>query len=114
MSNTTSYSNGMLYEALIRRATKKIEKSSSLMTNLIDSENGESWVSRLPKVEKQFEKVQKNLIKALDKMLKWKLTENERIIIAQQRIKLDSATNSNSLLEIINACLDASQRFKEF
>ena len=61
MATQHSYSEGSLYEALIRRAYKQTDRSkngahSANMINLIDVENGESWVSHLPKYDKQFPK----------------------------------------------------------
>ena len=92
-----SYLEVSLYEALIRRAFMQIDRSkngahSANMTNMIDAENGESWVSHLPKYDKQFSKIQSYLRKALNKILKWKLTDDEKSILIEQQLRLDNST----------------------
>lgn len=84
------------------------------MRNLIDKERGTAGTANLPSAEKQVEKMRGYMEKAFAKMLKWKLTADERVVIEEQLRRLDYAGDSTALLEIVNASLSATQRLKDF
>ena len=112
MSTKESYSAGSVYENFIRRAHGSNDRTknganSAYMTNLIDRENGESWVSHLPSADKQLEKVRVYLIKALEKIRKWPLSESEATSVDRAMIEVLEATHSRALMEVINSCFDS-------
>ena len=79
----TAYTDGFSYEAFIRRAFKcqrgsKYGADSQYMTNLINAENGINYVIGQT-TEKQFIKIKSNVSKAFDKILTFKLTEEEKL-----------------------------------
>ena len=111
-----SYQKGVYYETLIRRAYKSNDRTkngadASFMKNLIDTENAEPHTSHLPKYDKQLLKIRNYLGKAISKILKWKLTEDEKAEILKQQQMLDYASDSSTLMDIVSACNAASNRF---
>lgn len=111
-----SYSIAFPYETLIRRAHKSNDRTRNgadvaVMRNLIDKERGTAGTANLPSAEKQLEKVRGYIGKALDKILKWKLTDEERAVVEEQRRRLDYVGGSADLLAIVNSALAATQRF---
>ena len=62
---------------------------------------------------KQMKKVQTYLAKGIDKVLKWKLTDQERSSIMYNARLIDHANHGDSLHELIMALIEATQRFKE-
>jgi hypothetical protein len=70
-----SYAEGMSYEILMKRSFQTTDNRKpgihlSYLKNLIDAENGESWVSHLPSVKKQLEKIKVYMDKAFVKLIK--------------------------------------------
>lgn len=113
-----AYVQGSSYEVFISRAHKKERHQvpgadGSYMKNLINTENGEDLRRLVGSYEKQLEQIKKYMDKALDKYLKMKLTAEERAIMEQLKIRLVHAGDSRSLMAIVDAGIDASQRFKE-
>lgn len=76
--------------------------------------NIESGLSLTPRhYSKQFEKVRAYLLRATAKMLKWKLTEQERLLIARFTGQIENAAFEETLYNAINGLLDATQRFNQ-
>lgn len=116
--NIESYKNGFPYEAYICRAFQMRRSlrngaDSSFMTNLIDAEKGVKNYG-LPSAQKQFETVKKYLVKATDKYLKRKLTEEEIMGLTTCKQQFENAYSSGDLLNVINKALELTQRFKEY
>lgn len=112
-----AYKSGMRYEIFICRAYKSSNNSKngahlSYMRNLIDAENGESFVSHLSSATKQLVEVKKYISKAIDKYLKNKLTDGEKDALINLKDKTGMATDSSDLLEIIEEGLQLTNRFK--
>jgi len=112
-----SYKNGMSYEVFICRAFKNWDNSKngahlSNMRNLIDAENGESFVSHLPSASKQLATVKKYMTKAIDKYLKSKLTDLEKESLSELKNRAENATSSNELLDIIEEGLNITDKLK--
>lgn len=113
---TESYTKGMLYEILVTRANKgqktiRNGADSSLMTNLIDSETGVKQY-KLPTTEKQFEKVKGHLANSLDKFLKMKLTDMEKLEVEKCKTDLSNTYSSGQLMTIVERALEATRRLK--
>ena len=117
-----SYKKGMDYEAFIRRAyncSREMESSvdgadCSYMQNLIDLENGKSWVSHLQSVEKQFEEVQTYIVNAIDKFLtKKEITDEQREKLKELRGEAIVAFNSTRLMNVIEVGLEVTHSLKE-
>ncbi len=109
---------GIYYEAYMTRAFKKHydgvdgKLHESAIRNLIWSENGDGAVKHLGSTDKLFKKVKADLVKGADKFLKFKLTDDERQVIENGRMKLESANSSSELVSIIKEVVSATDRFK--
>ncbi len=115
--NSDSYQKGAMYEAFIRRAHQSVKTSSngadsSFMQNLIDMESGRSNVKHLGSADKQVEKVKGYIDKALDKFLSKKLTDEERQQLTILKMRTERAYSSADLMGVVNAGLEATQRFR--
>ena len=113
---TDNYTRSMAYEVLVRRAYKSEATSRngghlSIMSNLIDAENGIKHYG-LPTAEKQRDKVKIYLIKAVEKFLKMKFTEEEKSILTYHQRQIDQSYSSDELLSIVDALLKLTHRFK--
>ncbi len=112
-----SYKNGMSYEIFICRAFKDLDNRKngahlSNMRNLIDAENGESFVSHLPNALKQLATVKQYMTKAIDKYLKNKLTDLEKESLSELKNRTEKAGTSSELLDIIEEGLLITDRLK--
>jgi hypothetical protein len=114
---TDFYSESMPYEFFIRRAFKcqrqmRNGADISFMQNLMRTEAGSSSVSHLPDYDKQQQKVSAYILKAIDRFLTFKLTDEEREKLLRIRQKLQIAYGSAALMEIVEAGLEATHRFR--
>ncbi len=117
--DSNAYVQGSSYEVFICRAHKKERHQAkgadgSYMKNLIDTESGQDLRRLVGSYEKQLEQIKKYMDKALDKYLKLKLTADERATIGRLKMSLVHAGDSQSLMAIVEAGIDATQRFKEY
>lgn len=111
-----NYGNTLHYEYFIRRAYKSLRTTkngadSSFMEALMNIENG---TARSGNLDKQLTKVKGYMEKALDKFLKFKLTEDERAGLLQLKEDLEPAYSSGQLMRIVTDGLALTQRFKEY
>lgn len=111
----TSYTSGMPYESLIRRAFKCQRGAahgaeSAYMTNLIDAEDGKKQF-KLGTAEQQLIKVKDNIAKALDKFLTFKLSQEESSTIMNLKYRTELSMSSSDLLQIIEQGLSVTLRF---
>lgn len=112
-----SYKSGMSYENFICGAYKNWDNSInganlSNMRNLIDAENGDACVSHLPKAERQLATVKQYIIKAFDKYLKFKFTDEKKVKLSQLRKQTELATSSLDLMEIIEEGLEVTNELE--
>jgi hypothetical protein len=75
--------------------------------------NIEQGTARKGNLDKQITKVKGYMEKALDKFLKFKLTEAERMAFLQLKKDLEAAYSSAQLMLIVENGLELTQRFKE-
>lgn len=112
-----AYKQGMNYEIFICRAHNCWDNSKngahlSHMKNLIDAENGSSWVSHLGSPKKQIIDVKKNMLKAFDKYLSMNFTDEEKEDLNKLKGYTQDASSSSILLDIIDIALKITERFK--
>ena len=110
------YTETMPYEHFICRAyqcfpQRKNGAQHSFMQNLMMAEHKVSYVSHLSKFDKQFGVVKNYIDKALKKFLKMNLTQEEHQNILSLQERLESASSSIILMEIVNDGLKVTQRF---
>lgn len=110
-----NYGNTLLYEYFIRRAhnssrTTRNGADSSFMAILMNIEQG---TARKGSLDKQITKIKSYMEKALDKFLKFKLTEEERTAFLQLKKDLEPAYSSKQLMRIVESGLELTQRFKK-
>lgn len=114
-----AYGQGIMYEYFIRRAFNcdrgtRHGADVGFMRNLIDTENGASWMkNHRHSYEKQFAAVSTYIGKALEKFLKQNLKDDERAKLTELNERLAAASSSADLMAIVNEGLEATQRFKE-
>jgi regulator of replication initiation timing len=111
----SSYTQGIGYEMLIRRAhrsdrTMKNGADSAFMTNLIDAENGVKQFG-LGSANKQLSDLKKYLVKAIDKFLKLKLSNDEKDEILSLKSQIERAEHSATLIKAIDNLLEITHRF---
>lgn len=111
-----AYGKGMKYEIFIRRAHKcdrgmKNGAEVGFVRNLIDSENEESFTKHLPKFDKQLENVRKYLLKAIDKFLSRKPTEDEKTSLISLREDVENASTSSEIVSIVENGLEITHRY---
>jgi len=117
--NAEAYGQGIMYEFFIRRAFNcdrgmRHGADVGFMRNLIDTENGASWMKgHRHSYEKQFATVSTYIGKALEKFLKQNLKEDERAKLTELSERLAVAASSVDLMAIVNEGLEATQRLKE-
>lgn len=109
------YKKTLLYETFIRRAHKSLKTTRNgadalLMAALINHEKG---VARTGNHEKQLEKVQGYIIKALDKFLSRRLTEDEASSLNRLKANVAASYTSDQLMRIVEKGLEVTLRFKE-
>lgn len=109
-----SYANGMNYEIFIRRAFKcergKHGAETALLQYLLEADAGRN--SLINSYSKQFEKVKTYLIKAIDKFLSRKPTEQELNGLIQMKHQVMNAYSASALVSIIRQGLDLTQRYR--
>ena len=113
------YADGMLYEIFIRRAygyqTSELKNGAdvSLFTNLANAANGKK-TSFLPTYDKQFTAVKGHIDKAITKFIDRKpmIKETEAYALRQLQEKLQSASQIDALMEIVDEGLSITQAYK--
>lgn len=108
-----SYAEGMSYEIFMKRAFQTTDNRKpgihlSYLKNLIDAENGESWVSHLPKAEKQLEKVKGYMEKALIKLIKSNKDSSVKSILSELQVEVSRSSGSYELIGVIRKALDVT------
>jgi hypothetical protein len=111
-----SYGKGTKYEMFIRRAHKcdrgmKHGADVAFLGHLIDTENQEPIAEFLPKFDKQFEPVKKYILKAIDKFLSRKPTEDEKNSLVSLREDTENASTSSEIVSIVENGLEITQRY---
>lgn len=122
MTNTVDdYKKGSTYEIFIHRANRKYDTSKpgahgSIIQNLIRVENGDtSFVKWHGSFEKQFEKVQYYMHKAMDKYLKMKkIPVEDRARLEVLKNKIDQANSTDDLMAIIEITIELTQPVKDY
>jgi hypothetical protein len=114
---TYHYTRSFSYENFMRRAFKSERNFSKGIDNSVYLQlhyiaNGYSLSSK--NYSKQFEKVRKLLLKATDKVLKWKLTDIERSEVEYNARLIFKTSDEEVLHQAINSLIDTTQRFKEY
>lgn len=112
-----TYKNAMRYENFMCRAFKTYDRSKpgidiSYMRNLIDAENGESWVKHLPSADKQFNKIKNYIDKAFNKLIKRRRTEDKKMPLLILQEKAQNSYTSTELLYIIEQALELTHDLK--
>ena len=82
-----------------------------LMMALVQTEQGKAIKSK--PIDKQLEKLKINIAKALEKMLKFKVNEQERVLLIFAQNQLQNAYGSESFISVIELAMNATQRFKD-
>ena len=113
----STYTSAMRYENFMCRAFQTTDRRKpgidiSNMRNLIDAENGESWVSHLPSADKQLVKIRSYIDKAFEKLIKRRRTEEKRIPLLILQGNARNSDTSNELLSIIQNALELTQDLK--
>ena len=111
-----SYAEGMSYEIFMKRAFQTTDNRKpgihlSYLTNLIDAENGESWVSHLPKAQKQLEKVKGYIEKALVKLVKSNKDSGVKSILSALQLEVSLSSSSYELIGVIRKALDVTSAY---
>jgi hypothetical protein len=106
-----SYAEGMSYEAFMKRAFQTNDNGKpgihlSYLTNLLDKENGESWVSHLPSAKKQIEKVKSYMDKAFMKLIKVNKDTSVKKALAGLQIQTKDSNSAAELSVIIRKALN--------
>jgi hypothetical protein len=110
---------GYTYENFIRRAYRTNDRSKpgmdmSVMRNLGWAEEGRSSVSHLTSSENMLTILKTYIEKGLDKMLKFKLTPEEKQKLEVIKHTVPYCLSSRQLMDCINDAMDVTQRFKEY
>ncbi len=121
MAEAIEYGRSMAYEIFICRAFKthgynRLHKAHlSNLTNLIDSEKGRSNVAHLPSYQKQLVQVKDNIAAAIDKFLSpsWRLKPEEQAVMLALKQRLLVAATSDQVIEIIDAGLELTNKYKD-
>ncbi|MDJ1466328.1 hypothetical protein QNI16_00760 [Cytophagaceae bacterium YF14B1] len=100
-----SLSLAAIYESFLLQVyggkpTTKNGAYASVMANLINKEKGKRGPANSPDAEVQLEKVKEYILLALDKVLKWKMSQSHRDSIEGLKKKTRSARSSSELLEV--------------
>lgn len=116
MSDNT-YVRAIRYENFMCRAFGTYDRRKpgldiSYMRNLIDAENGESWVSHLPSADKQLIKIKLYIDKAFDKFIAKRKTDEKKFPLIILKQKAQNSYDSEELLSIINQALMLTQDLK--
>jgi hypothetical protein len=114
-----AYLQGSNYEIFMHRAFRTSNRSKpgmdgSTMKNLIDAENGESWVRHLGSFEKQLTQIKVYMNKAIDKYLEMKLPVENLVAISLMKSRLDQANSSAVLINIIDETIELTQIVKKY
>ncbi len=108
---------GYKYFDFMRRAYKTHEEKPrlgidrGLMMALVQTEQGKAI--RPKPIDKQLEKLNTYINKALEKMLKFKVNEQERAQLIFAQNQLQNAYGSESFISIIELAIKATQRLKD-
>ena len=73
------------------------------------------WLKKLVgSYDKQFEKISNYILKALDKYLKMKMTDDEKAALENLKIRLSKAKSAYDLVRITDDGLEVTKRFKGY
>ena len=116
MTTSNSYSRSFAYENFMSRAFRSPRNFAKGIDNSIFQQleiiaDGKSLTST--SYAKQMQKVKTYLGKAIDRVLKWKLTDQERSSVICHARLISQANHDDSLHESIIGLLEATQRLKE-
>ena len=113
MTHQDAYSHGSMYEIFIRRAFKceRREHGSSgeLLEHLLNTDLGKNSLAQ--SYDKQLNQVKNYLTKAVEKFLKRKPTDTERLFLDQMIIAISSITLATDLVDILNNGLNQTSRY---
>lgn len=114
-NSNTAYTRSFDYEHFMRSAfrsernfSKGIDNSVYLQLDYI--ERGVAVSNK--NYPKQIEKIKTYLLKGIDKVSKWKLTETERLQVNRYASTIRQTIYEDTLHETIQALLTITQRFK--
>lgn len=108
---------GYRYFDFMRRAYKTHEEKPrlgidpGLMMALVQTEIGKA-IKPKP-IDKQLEKLNTFIAKALEKMLKFKVNDQERAQLNFAQSQLQNAYGSESFISVIELAMKATQRLKD-
>ncbi|SHL97215.1 hypothetical protein [Mucilaginibacter sp. OK098] len=112
-----SYGDSFLYQAFMMRAYKTSRDLKKGIDNsvflLLDHIN-QGHYGKPRDYEKQIVKIKTYLAKAVEKVLKWKLSPEERHQVQVYATHAERANDENTLLYAINGLLNATQRFQQY
>lgn len=108
-----SYAEGMSYEIFMRRAFPNNDNNKpgmhlSCLRNLIDKENGESWVSHLPSTKKQLEKVKGYMDKAFVKLINSNKDVGVKSVLMGLQEQVFESSASDELIRAIRKALEVT------
>jgi hypothetical protein len=114
---TDHYTRSFSYENFMRRAFKSERNFSKGIDNSVYLQlyyitNGYS--SSTKNYSKQIEKIRKLLLRGTEKVLKWKLTELERVEVEYNARLIERASDEEVFYQAINSLIVVTQRFKEY
>ena len=117
MITQSFYCRSFSYENFMKRAFRSDRNHSrgidSSVYELLDHiEHGRyKTVKEYPR---QIERIKTYLDKGVVKVLKWRLTEDERRTVMYYARRIQSTTDEEVLYECINGLLETTQRFRDY
>lgn len=112
-----SYVEAMCYEHFIRRAFKcdynEHQSKNSYFKNLIDTERGANLTSLVGSYDKQLKQIKKNVEKAIQKYLKSKPNDTERMELNSMLAELPKLSTTSEIKLFLEKGLRVTDRFKE-
>jgi len=116
-TQNNSYGDSFRYQAFMMRAYKTSRDSKRGIDNnvflLLDHINRGHY-GKPKDYPKQVIKIQTYLAKAIEKVLKWKLTPEERSQVQFYAVSVERANEEGTLLQVIDGLLNATQRFQVY
>jgi hypothetical protein len=111
------YGDSFLYENFMKRAYRSDRNFSKGIDNSVfrlleHIENGH--YGKKSDYPKQVQKLKNYLVKAIEKVQKWKLTAVETSQVDRYAAMIHQAYDGDDLAEAIDGLLKATQRFKEY
>ena len=114
-ANEQSYNYmDLMHRAYQSASTRNPGAHNRDFENLIEAEYGTSPVNYLPAFNVQFDKIQEYLFFAFDKFLNMPKLANKHAELLSQKLLLNKAESSESLIEIINNTMKLTQAVKNY